>query len=516
MRPSSLLFWVLLAAICALALPARLSAQAAVASPANATTIPALFLSDIHFDPLRDPAKATRLNAAPVSQWAGILASPVTPTADADYAAINKTCPIKPLVDPNNQLWQSALAAIHEQAFAPSSPIRFAVLTGDIVGHQLDCRYNLLFPAATHAQFLSFVEKTATYVISGLRTALPNIPIYITLGNDDTGCHDNSLTPGEDEFLAFATRLIAQTLPPNDRHAALRDFPHGYYAASLPAPLAHTRIFVVDDVYEMASYKNCDGKLTPTAQNAQLSWLDAQLNQVRARHEQAWVIAHVPPGVNPYSTFNSQIYNLHIDVCHGGTPIDFLAGDELAEVLAIHADVVRLALFGHSHTDEMRILTPNLGLPNLTIATISGRPLANETSAGVAVKILPSISPVFAELPSFTLAAIDPVTASMRDYSVVIASNATGVGTLWTKSYTFSEAYHLPSFTPDVLAPLIAQMQADRGAETPASQTYIREYRHAFYKDSSVPLPSVWPQLACAMNNISDAAYTLCACPAAK
>jgi len=509
------LHWALLAVVCACPPPARLAAQTA-APVANAGTIPALFLSDIHFDPLRDPGKASRLNAAPVSQWGVILASPSTPTADADYAAINKTCPIKPMVDPNDRLWQSALAAIHAQAFAPGTPIRFAVVMGDIIGHQFDCRYKLVFPSATPAQFRSFVEKTATYVVTGLRAALPGIPIYITLGNDDTGCHDNSLDPGNDAFLAFAARLIAQTLPAADRAAALRDFPRGYYAASLPAPLAHTRIFVLDDVYEMASYKDCGARLAPTAQNAQLSWLAAQIDQARARHEQAWVVAHAPPGVNPYSTFNSQIYNLHIDVCRGGTPIDFLFSDELAELLAVSGDVVRLALFGHSHTDEMRLLTPNLGLPGLTIPTISGLARPDQPAEGVAVKIVPSISPVFAELPSFTLAAIDPHTAALDDYTVIMASNSTGVDTTWAKSYSFSEAYHLPAFTPATIAPLIAGMQADRAAETPASQTYIREYRHYFFADGSIPLQSVWPQLACAMSNISDAAFTRCACPAAK
>jgi sphingomyelin phosphodiesterase acid-like 3 len=510
-----ILSWALLAAVCALTPSAQLAAQTTPVA-ASPTTIPALFLSDIHFDPLRDPGKAARLNAAPVREWGAILASPATPTADTDYAAINKTCPIKPLVDPNDRLWQSALAAIHAQAFAPGSRIRFAVLSGDIVGHQLDCRYKLLFPAATPAQFRGFVEKTATYVINGLRAALPGIPIYITLGNDDTGCHDNSLDPGNDAFLAFAARLIAQTLPAADRTTALRDFPHGYYAASLPAPLARTRILVLDDVYEMASYKNCDAQLAPTAQNAQLSWLAAQLDQVRARHEQAWVVAHVPPGVNPYSTFNSQIYGLHIDVCRGGTPIDFLSSDELAELLAVNGDVIRLALFGHSHTDEMRLLTPNLGLPSITMPTISGLARPDQPAEGVAVKILPSISPLFAELPSFTLAAIDPHTATLNDYSVIMASNSTGVDTTWAKSYSFSEAYRLPAYTPTTLAPLIAQMQADRTAESPASQTYIREYRHYFFADGSVPLKSVWLQLACAISNISDAAFTRCSCPAAK
>ena len=506
----------------------------AQSNPAStSSTIPAIFISDIHFDPLRDPAKAPRLNAAPLSQWSAILAEPPSSTAAAGYAAINKTCPIKPLVDPDNRLFQSALQAIHAQAFTSGSHTRFAVLSGDIVGHQFDCRYNLLFPNSTHAEFLSFVEKTAAYVVSGLRSALPGIPIYITLGNDDTGCHDNNLTPGEDDFLRFAARLVAASLPPADRAGALRDFPHGYYAASLPAPLSRTRIFVLDDVYQMATYRTCSvnglapqgvpvselvahsGRLAPTAQNAQLSWLATQLDQVRAHHQQAWVIAHVPPGVNPYSTFNSRIYGLNIDVCRGGSPIPFLSSDEFAQLLAINADVVRLAIFGHSHTDEMRLLTPSLGLPDLTVkSTISGPIRPDPTTPGVPVKIIPSISAVFSELPSFTVAQVDPRTATLDDYSVILASNSTGIDTTWSPSYTFSSTYHASSFTPDVLTPLIAAMEADRTGVTPASQAYMREYRHAFYDDGSTPLPTVWPLLACAIGHISPAAYNACVCPA--
>jgi sphingomyelin phosphodiesterase acid-like 3 len=477
------------------------------------SSVPALLLSDIHFDPLRDPGKAIRLNAAAVGQWQSILASPDTPTAEADYADINRSCPIKPLVDPDFRLWQSALSAIHAQAFAPGPPVRFAVLAGDLVGHQFDCRYKFLFPHATPQEFRGFVEKTAAFVVDGLRSALPRIPIYITLGNDDTGCHDNSLTPGEDEFLRFAARLVASTLPAADRADALRDFPHGYYAASLPPPLNHTRIFVLDDVFEMTSYRTCTGNYAPTAQNAQLSWLAAQLDQARARHEQAWVVAHVPPGINAYSTFNSRIYGLDIDVCRGGTPISFLSTDELAQLLAINADVVRLAIFGHSHSDEFRLLKPSLGLPELTVhATISGPLRPEQQNAGVPVKIIPSISPVFAELPSFTLARIDPRTAALDDYTVILASNSTGTDTAWSASYTFSSAYHASGFTPAELARLTAAMEADKAGRNPVSRTYMQEYRHYFFNDGSTPIPSVWPRFACSLEHISAAAFTQCAC----
>ena len=37
----------------------------------------------------------------------------------------------------------------------------------------------------------------------------------------------------------------------------------------------------------------------------------------------------------------------------------FLATDALADLLARNADIVRLAIFGHTHADEMRLLTPD-------------------------------------------------------------------------------------------------------------------------------------------------------------
>jgi sphingomyelin phosphodiesterase acid-like 3 len=468
---------------------------------ANPATVPAIFLSDFHFDPLRDPVKAPALDDAPVEQWAAILAQPNSPTHDADYAAINKVCAIKPLVDPDEQLFRSALTAVHTQTVATHA--RFAVLSGDLSSHQYDCRYKLLFPNATHAQFLAFVLKTEQYVLTNLRDALPAIPLYIAFGNDDTGCHDNSLSP-VDDFLALTASLVANDLPARDQAAALRTFPHGYYAADLP--ILHTRILVLDDVYQMASYKTCAAQENPSAppdpaaaeagQNAQLAWLATQLKQVRRLHQQAWVLAHVPPGVNVWSSYNQN----HPNVCTGAAPTEFLADDKLAALLAANADVVRLALFGHSHTDEFRLLKPT----NTSTAE----------TRGVPVKILPSISPVFAELPYFTLAKIDARTATLKDYSVVLASNSTGIGTTWARSYTFSDTYRQPAFDSASLTQLTNEFQLDPTAAKPESQAYQREYRHYFADDHSNRIAAYWPAAACAIDHISATAFTTCACPA--
>jgi sphingomyelin phosphodiesterase acid-like 3 len=138
------------------------------------------------------------------------------------------------------------------------------------------------------------------------------------------------------------------------------------------------------------------------------------------------------------------------------------------------------------------------------------------SASGVPVKILPSISPVFAELPSFTLAKVDPRTAILKDYSVVMASNSTGVDTTWAQTYTFSDTYHLPDFSPDSLTQLITIFQSDPAAQKPASQAYLREYRHYFFDDHSAPLLPYWPRYACATDHISAASFTACACAATK
>jgi sphingomyelin phosphodiesterase acid-like 3 len=196
-------------------------------------------------------------------------------------------------------------------------------------------------------------------------------------------------------------------------------------------------------------------------------------------------MGHIPPGVDLYSTASKLI-----NICGGGKPIMFLGSEKLAETLAANSDIVTLALFGHTHSDEMRLLT------------------------GVPLKIVASITPVNGNHPTFTLASIDPATATLLDYTVIEASNPTGIDAAWSKEYTYSAAYQQPAFTASALATLITGFQADPSAKTPASQAYLRNY----FPGSTSPLVAVWPQYACSLNltpedSNSTATTTACTCP---
>src|ERR1035441_140998 len=67
-------------------------ARAASSAQGEGRTIPALFVSDIHFDPFHDPAKVQELISAPVARWQSILSAPPSPNQPQAFDAIQQTC----------------------------------------------------------------------------------------------------------------------------------------------------------------------------------------------------------------------------------------------------------------------------------------------------------------------------------------------------------------------------------------------------------------------------------------
>jgi sphingomyelin phosphodiesterase acid-like 3 len=272
----------------------------------------------------------------------------------------------------------------------------------------------------------------------------------------------------------------------------VRDFATGGYYSVPLTDVAHTRILVLDDVFLSTSYATCGGQPDPAPAKAILGWLQGQLAAARSAHERVWVLGHIPPGVNLYATARRLPM-----VCMGAKPSMFLGSEALADILSSYADVVRLALFGHTHSDEIHLLTPE--------------PATAVTPLGVPLKIVASITPVNGNRPTFTLAKIDPASATLVDYTVIMASNLTGVDTTWAPEYTYSAAYRQPAFDAAAVASLISGFQADPAARTAASQAYLRNY---FPGDLSPILSFAWPQYACSMSHDSGAAFAACACKA--
>jgi sphingomyelin phosphodiesterase acid-like 3 len=373
---------------------------------------------------------------------------------------------------------------------------KFITVSGDLIAHAFNCRYATVFPNAAPGDYEAFVVKTMGFAMDELRAAFPGIPVYVALGNNDSGCGDYQLTAGSD-FLAQAGKVIGEGLPAGERESALQQFgAGGYYSVTMAEPMRNTRLIVVNDVFLSPKYSTCAGREDPAPAAEEMRWLSGQLKQAREAGQRVWVMGHIPPGIDPFSTISK-----FRDVCGGQPPVMFLSSDKMADLMVDYADVMRLGLFGHTHMDEMRLLEPEG---------------ADAPAAAVhmtAIKLVPSISPVDGNNPSFTVARIDASSATLENYAVIAASNKTGIETAWAREYDYAQTYHEAQFSASTEKKLVDDFKADPVANKAESEAYLRGY---FVGNMGRELTPFWPQYVCALDNYTAKGYAACVCSAPK
>ena len=453
------------------------------------STVDVVMLSDLHLDPFHDPAKVPQLVKAPVEEWAAILRAPDSATQEADFAAVQKACKAKQLTDAPYALLASSLQAAKAQA----GNARFVTVSGDLLVHDLDCRYSaaLKLPKSTaddESLSAGFAEKTTVFVMKQVEAVFAGIPVYIALGNNDSRCNHNRLDVHDAYLKATAEAMIDGLVGINsaERKQALATYESGgYYAITMAGPMRDTRLLVLDDIYMMSKFANCEAdESDQKGAQEQLAWLNSQLDNARQKGERVWVLGHVPPAINPRAAIANAM-----GLCAGGQVEGYLSSDALANALVGHADVVRLALFGHTHMDEIHLL--------------------GSGDAGVPMKVVASISPVSGNIPSFTVGKVAPFLAMLMDYTVFDASNSTGADTAWSKEYDFKETYGEAAFSAKTLADLIGRLRADAsgtGTESLAYQT------HFFKGHSPIPLGPLWKGYVCTLDHATADGFRNCVC----
>lgn len=458
------------------------------ASTALAQTVPVLMLSDIHLDPFHDPSKFARLRSAPVTGWADILNAAPSSTQATDFAKLQTTCNATGLDTPMSLL-NAALTAAQKQQPAPL----FVTVSGDLMAHRFDCRFHTLAPTATAAEYSNFAAKTIDFVALQLRLFFPHSPIYFALGNNDSGCADYREDPDSSFLQSAATSFAADALSVSNSRAIHEQFTQrGDYVIKLPAPIQNTRLVVLQDIFESVRYTGCNAASNNVPIVSQITWLRNQLEAARAAHEHVWLMTHIPPGVDAYATFSKQ----GSGICNVRSPAMFLKSDALANTLADFPDTIRLILLGHTHMDEMRIYrTPN--------GTIPG-------------KLVPSITPVDGNRPSFTIGEVETSTATLKDYAVYAADNDSDISTPWNLEYRYSTTYHQPDFSGESAAKLATIFLADKNGSSPDSSSYQHYF---FVGDASISaafrsaaMQIVWPAYACTITSAQVAGFLHCAC----
>ncbi|GGG87908.1 metallophosphoesterase [Edaphobacter dinghuensis] len=452
-------------------------------------TASALLISDIHFDPFHDPGKVAKLVKSPASEWERILEEPASADQPTAFAALQQRCGVRG-VDTPYELFRSSLQA--ERGEAPNA--KFITLSGDLVTHGFSCKYAALVSAKTLSDYVAFVAKTVEFVTGQLRKTFPGMPLYVALGNNDSGCGDYRLNEASDFLKATAKSVIAGLPKSADRKKALADFmAGGYYSVMMATPMSNTRLIVLDDIFMSQKYATCGGQRDAAAAVAQIAWLQKELAEARQHRQRVWVMGHIPPGVDIYSIFMKMR-----NVCANDKPEMFLSSDQLGDALVKNADVIRLGIFAHTHMDELRLLEPEHG---------------TEGNGEVAIKMVSSISPINANNPSFTVASIDVAAATLADYQVFAASNLTGVNASWSKEYDFAQSYEETEFSAATVKTLIEEFRVDPDATTNASRSYIGNF---FPGDHSSLIKPLWPQYVCALSHYTAEGFDRCVCDMAN
>lgn len=446
-------------------------------------------LSDLHFDPFYDPAKIPELRRAPTSEWPAILSKPDSTDRLITFTDLQRTCNVRGSDSP----WPLIVASLRQAKQQEPAPL-FVTVSGDLLAHGFFCKYQRLDPSGTPAAASAFAAKTVAFVAQQIRAAYSPVPIYMALGNNDSGCADYFESP-DSGFLKSAAISLAEGLPTAEERASLaRNFPRfGDYSVLLPAPMRDTRLIVLQDIFQSSRHKDCRSELDPTSATEQIAWLRKRLTEARANGEQVWVMAHIPPGVDVYTTYHRYIFAPG-EACNVKQPQMFLANDALGDTIAEFGDVVRLAIFAHTHMDEIKLLQGPDG-------------------SAVPVKLVPSISPINGNEPSFLVAQVSPQTATIKDYEVFAATSAEGV--VWHREYRYSEVYQLPDFSAKSVDQLTVTLVNDKTGEDETSRAYERYFLSGGGTFAALGLQRLWPAYSCSLRETDPASFRRCMCPGA-
>jgi sphingomyelin phosphodiesterase acid-like 3 len=422
----------------------------------------ALLISDIHLDPLADPAIVKRLVAAPVSEWEAILES----SQQKPFSAYGS--------DTNYRLFVSTLAAAVAQ-----EPFDYVVFTGDALRHN----FSPAFVAAggTSDQFPEFAAKTEAFVVQELQEKL-KVPVVAALGNDDSSCGDYQIPPDSPFLATTASQLTVLGAAPEAKSTFQMG---GFYSIAHPT-VANLDIIVLNTVFWSTSYKSCAPNSGDPGE-AEIEWLGWKLYSARLLHHGVTLVMHIPPGMDAYSSSHGQCQQ----------PVSFWQPQysvEFSNLMRTYSDVVQLAFAGHIHMDDFRIVggdQPSPGPPSLPL------------------RITPSVSPIFKNDPAFSVMAYSPMTASVSDITTFFLALSSQMPS-WSKEYKFDDAYGVSSFSAANLLTIAAAIRSGDGS---ARATFEHNYA------VSAPSPihsSNFSFYSCAQSYFTAASYSNCVCGTVK
>ncbi len=425
-----------------------------------------LVLSDIHFDPFTQPKLVERLEAAPPERWRAIFESGET------------VAPSGAGSDTNDALLESTLEGARNAVDDP----RVVIVSGDFLAHGFRAKFDRESVAHDDVAYDSFVDKTIAFLAWEIQSAFPRAHLLPVIGNNDGACGDYESTP-HGAFLAHMAAAWAGSIGISDPKGFIAQFSTGGYY-SVPLPVDDAQAIVLNDVLWSPKYTNACGNAHDDPGADEVRWLQTT-QKALAPGTPVWIIAHIPPGVDVYSTVHAHAAAaLPLPIV-----IPFLTDpDNAAFIAALDTGNTVMALTGHTHMDSFRVIGPDPSSPR------------------VPMLVVPSVSPIFGNAPAFTVLRVDPVSAQVGDSQVFMLSKIKDAWN-WHREYDFDSVYGRG--TIDALHLWHAQ-------QTIFGDERVRRRFEEFYQTGGGTAPmsdDSWRPYWCANVALTVTQYVACAMP---
>ncbi len=444
-----------------------------------------LIVSDIHFNPMADASLVAKLAASQPAQWETILEQSKR-TAFSQYGE-----------DTNWWLLQSSLDAMRATMPHPA----FIMSNGDMLAHHFPSTFQEITKNNDRDDYRRFVRKTIEFLALEFRKRYPETPIFVTPGNNDDECGNYSIFPGG-PFL-HDTADLARTLAHADNSFLGSWEALGSYDTPNPA-IHRARIISLNtvflsEIYRPTNFNEGCATVPSSAPAALLTWLESRLVSARQAHEKVWLMFHIPPGIDSYTTIHKY------QALSKGKPNASDEGlctsaivpmwvpkwtAEFDKLLVKYQDVIAASFAGHTHSDEFRVINPSAKDPQFVLVS-------------------PAISPVYNQNPSFRLVSFAK-DGSLVDNSVYYLTNLLFASSTtpgeWTLEYRFSEQWRLPRVDGASLAKLYSQVRS----QPSTGDEWLRLYD---VSSSAIHLPAnALLGFACAIEGLDPDTYRNCYC----
>jgi sphingomyelin phosphodiesterase acid-like 3 len=456
------------------------SSARSLAAPANG---PFSIVSDIHFNPFFDPSLVANLVSAPANRWEPIL----NRSHATSYSPYGQ--------DTNWPLLQSALDAVRTTEPHPA----LLMITGDLLAHGFPRAY----AGATHdtdpVHYRAFVLKTVTFLAWELRRRFPKTQILLTPGNNDDECGDYQIQ-ADGPFLND-TAALARALARGSGSFIADWKALGSYAVR-PTNVRGVRIVSVNSVffsnkYQAANFAGGCSQVDSTAASSTFTWLEAALSQARQANEKVWIMFHIPPGIDGFSSMlqyrRLQAGGAIADLCSKAiVPMwkpEWTARFE--GILHDYQSTVTATFAGHDHTDDFRVLR------------------ANEPGEAF-VLIDPPVSPIYGQNPAFRVVSFTEggrLANQSTYYLTNLTSAGSGVPGNWTREYSFAEEWQREQLDSASLKSVYDRIRSDAAVRA----RWLNILNVSSSRDT-VPAQGVG-NLDCAIEALDPATYKNCYCP---